>query len=235
MVSVCIATFNGGKYIEQQISSILPQLKKDDQVIISDDSSTDNTLEIIESFNDSRITVIPGQKFHSPIFNFENALKNATGDYIFLCDQDDVWEDNKVDVMLHYLSKYCMVISNCSIIDGNGKQIRESYYSTVPHGCLVRNLIHNHYLGCCMAFRRELLDIALPFPSKIAMHDIWLGLCAAMKNSVLFIPDKLIKYRRHGNNASPTSESSKLPIMYRIEYRLYFIVQLIKRFKIKHL
>ncbi|MDE5758415.1 MAG: glycosyltransferase, partial [Allobaculum sp.] len=91
MISVCIATYNGERYIETQIRSILDQLNEDDEIIISDDSSTDRTLDIIRSLNDSRIKLFAGNKFHSRTFNFENALKQATGDFIFLSDQDDIW------------------------------------------------------------------------------------------------------------------------------------------------
>ena len=91
------------------------------------------------------------------------------------------------------------------------------------------NLIKNHYMGCCMAFRRELLKVALPFPSKIAMHDIWLGLNAACFYSTLFIPDKLVHYRRHGGNASPTADNNNtLSWSYRISYRIYLILQLLR-------
>lgn len=229
-ISVCIATYNGGKYIKEQLDSILTQLGKDDEVIVSDDSSTDDTLAIVESYHDSRLIVLANQKFHSPILNFENALKHVSGDYIFLSDQDDIWEMNKVKVMLPYLSQYSLIVSNCSIIDKDGNLIRESYFnSEVQRTGILKNLIRNNYLGCCMAFKREVLDIALPFPSKIAMHDIWLGLCASAFFSTIFIPNKLICYRRHGNNASVTAEASNLSWRYRISYRIYFLYQLIKR------
>lgn len=103
MISVCIATYNGGKYIKEQLDSILFQLGKDDEVIISDDSSTDDTLSILESYHDERIVILTNQKFHSPVYNFENALKSAKGDFIFLSDQDDIWEPTKVEVMLDSL------------------------------------------------------------------------------------------------------------------------------------
>ena len=83
MISVCIATYYGGKYIKEQLDSILFQLGKDDEVIISDDSSTDDTLSILESYHDERIVILTNQKFHSPVYNFENALKSAKGDFIF--------------------------------------------------------------------------------------------------------------------------------------------------------
>ena len=92
MVSVCLASYNGEKFIKQQIDSILCQLGKHDEIIISDDSSTDRTVQIIKNYNDPRIKLIEDCKFQSPIFNLENALKQAKGDYIFLSDQDDFWE-----------------------------------------------------------------------------------------------------------------------------------------------
>lgn len=230
-ISVCIATYNGEKYLKEQLDSILSQLSGEDEIIISDDSSTDKTLAIIDSYHDERIRVFPNQKFHSPIFNFENALKHARGDYIFLSDQDDVWEGDKVKIILPYLSRYSLVVSNCSIIDKDGKLIREAYFNdNMPKEGVFRNIVHNNYLGCCMAFRKELLRVALPFPAKIAMHDIWLGLCASAFFSTIFIPDKLIRYRRHGNNASDTAGTSSLPWFYRISYRMYFLSQLVKMF-----
>lgn len=230
MISVCIATYNGGKYIKEQLDSILPQLGTKDEIVVSDDSSTDNTLDILFSYDDSRIKVYSNQHFHSPIFNFENALIHAKGDFIFLSDQDDIWESNKVQVMLDALRYAVLVVSDCTMVDKNLKLIKESFFNhKVRKKGVISNLIRNNYLGCCMAFRREVLCKALPFPKCIAMHDIWLGLCASAFYSVEFIPDKLIKYRRHGNNASPTGEKSHYKISYRIIYRIQFIVALMRR------
>lgn len=229
-LSVCIATYNGEEYIKEQLESILMQIDTLDEIIISDDSSSDNTLNIIKSINDKRIKIYPNNKFHSPIFNFENALKKANGDYIFLCDQDDVWLPNKVKIMKSYLKNYDMVVSDCIIVDKNLNQISESFYKKFPpQKGFLQNLIKNHYLGCCMAFKKEILNKALPFPPHIAMHDIWLGLCAEAFFKSTFIEDKLIKYRRHNNNASSTSEKSRLSFKKQILYRLYFLRQIITR------
>ncbi len=89
-ISVCLASYNGEKYIAEQLESILKQLGERDELIISDDSSTDQTLAIIDRFHDRRLRVFPGNSFYNPIFNFENALKQATGEVIALSDQDDV-------------------------------------------------------------------------------------------------------------------------------------------------
>jgi len=108
-ISVCMASYNGEKYIRQQIDSILPQLGESDELIISDDSSTDDTISVVKSINDNRIKLIKDQKFKSPVSNFENAIKNATGDFIFLCDQDDIWQPNKVESVLPFLKQYDLV------------------------------------------------------------------------------------------------------------------------------
>lgn len=230
MISVCIATYNGSKYIKEQLESILSQLGEDDEVVVSDDSSTDSTIEVIGTFCDPRIKVCPCQHFKSPVYNFENALKMAKGDYIFLSDQDDVWEPNKVEVMMRHLQGSTLVTSDCSIVDADMQVIRASFCFDKPRPKgVISNLLHNNFLGCCMAFRKELLDRALPFPADLAMHDIWLGICASAFYSVEFIPDKLIKYRRHGDNASCTGEKSHLSWSYRITYRCHFLKELLKR------
>lgn len=230
MVSVCIATYNGEKYIREQLNSILSQLTVDDEIIISDDSSTDKTIEILREYKDPRIRIFSGGKFHSPIFNFENALKQAKGDYIFLSDQDDIWLDNKVAKMVEALKQYSLVVSDCYVVDKDCNIIRDSFFTKQPTPGILKNIIKNNYIGCCMALRREVLTKALPFPKQIAMHDIWLGLCGSLYYKAIFIPDKLILYRRHGNNASPTGERSKYSLKYKLCYRIELILLLVKRF-----
>ena len=112
MISVCIATYNGERFIERQIISILNQLGSEDEIVIADDGSTDNTLAILKRLNDSRLRVVEGAHRHSPIWNFERALEQAKGEYIFLADQDDVWMPEKVAVTMNYLQKYDCVVSD---------------------------------------------------------------------------------------------------------------------------
>ena len=224
MISVCIPTYNGEMFIKQQIESILRQIDVSDEIIISDDSSSDKTVAIIESFKDSRIKLIKNNNFRSPIFNLENALKHAKGDYVFLSDQDDIWHDKKVEITVPLLNKYNTVVSDCIIIDEKERQISTSYFeknNSKPG--LVSNLFKNSYLGCCMAFDRKILNAALPFPKKIAMHDIWLGLITELIGHPLFINDKLISYRRHTENFSSTTQSSQNSLLYKITYRVQFI------------
>ena len=139
MISVCMATYNGGKHIREQIESILPQLSLNDEIIISDDGSNDETVKIINSFNDKRIKLFFNQRkkeFNSRhalvTSNFENALKNAQGDIIFLSDQDDVWRDDKVKIYVDSLKDYHVVMSNYDVIDSNGVIKEKQYYKSNP-------------------------------------------------------------------------------------------------------
>ena len=235
MISVCIASCNGEKFICQQIDSILNQLEKKDEIIISDDSSTDSTVEIIKSYSDPRIKLLENCKFKSPVFNLENALKLAKGDYIFLADQDDLWKKNKIEITLGYLKEYNVVISDCNLINEDGVETHPSFFElNGSKSGLVHNFIQNSYLGCCMAFDRKILSAILPFPRNIAMHDIWIGIMSELIGKPLFLSEKLVSYRRHSLNFSPTTQKSNFSIWYKIGYRLQFMFYAAMRyFKIK--
>ncbi|UWZ93082.1 glycosyltransferase family 2 protein [[Pasteurella] aerogenes] len=231
-ISVCIATYNGEKYIKEQLSSILIQLKDADEVIISDDNSTDYTLNIINSINDSRVKVFKNQKCKGYTKNFENALEKASGDIIFLSDQDDVWLPNKVVVMLNELNKYDFVVSDNIIVDSQLNTLFESHYAvnnTQPG--FLRNLLLPRYVGACMAFRRNVLDMSLPFPdnSKLCAHDYWISLIAELYFSARMTHQPLILYRRHDSNASTGGNKSKNTLCHKIKVRLYTLYHLLCR------
>ena len=225
MISVCMPTYNGEKFIRIQLESILSQIGNDDEVVISDDSSTDKTVEIIKSFNDSRIHLLENNSFHSPIYNLENALKNAKGDFIFLSDQDDEWTVDKVSVCMEKLKDCDLLIHDADIVDGNGIQTAESFFKLnhTKKGKFY-NLLKNGYLGCCMCFAKKLCEVLLPFPKELPMHDIYIGNFAAFNGyRIKFIEGKLIHYRRHGNNASITSEHSHRKLLSRISDRIIIL------------
>ena len=221
MISVCVATYNGEKFIREQIDSILCQLSSDDEIIVSDDGSTDGTIVIINCIGDKRIRIIEGPRKHSPTFNFENALKEAKGDYIFLADQDDVWKTNKVEMCMKWLQKYDCVVSDAQVTDSNLNPLYPSLYAImqVRQGHIYNTVWKNGYTGCCMAFRRNILEASLPFPKDIPMHDIWIGNVAAYKYNVKFIPDKLILFRRHKETISCNGKGSKYSIWQQMKFR----------------
>lgn len=217
MVSVCMATYNGQKYIREQIDSILCQLSDQDEVIVSDDGSKDKTIDIIKSYNDDRIKIFINKGKHGFVGNFENSLRHASGDYIFLCDQDDYWKPNKVEVVLKALKKYDLVIHNAELVDGQGKSLGKTYYDCLHHNTgFLANLYKTRWLGCCMAFTKEVKDYCLPFPPKITGHDYWIGMLGMLRFKYSFLDDVLMCYRRHGDNLSPSSEKSDHSLWYKL-------------------
>jgi glycosyltransferase involved in cell wall biosynthesis len=206
MVSVCMATFNGGKYIQAQLDSILRQLRPEDELVISDDSSIDNTLEIIRSVPDPRIKLYAGNRFRDPIKNFQNCLRLASGDYIFLADQDDVWIDGKYKQMTRLLKDYDLVISDSVIVDENLQPIAPSFFRFFGSGKgIFRNIARSAYYGSCMAFTRKLLQRSLPFPDTREIgHDLWIGLVGELTGKVLFYEEPLLLYRRHDSAFTQT-------------------------------
>ena len=190
MVSVCMATYNGEKYIKEQIDSILPQLGPKDELIVSDDGSKDRTLEIISSYQDSRILILNSNS-KNIIKNFENALKNAKGEVIFLSDQDDIWHPSKVKECLEHLENHDLVFSEVAVFYNDRSDTTLFYKNKECKTGVLRNIFKNNYIGATMAFKRKVLDKALPFPKGIYMHDIWLAMLAEIIGRTKFIDKKV--------------------------------------------
>jgi glycosyltransferase involved in cell wall biosynthesis len=209
-VSVCMAVHNGALFIKEQLNSILPQLNDKDELVISDDASTDNTLEILQRETSPHIRLLPAQKFGSPTKNFEYVLTHCNKEIIFLADQDDIWHPDKVEIMKRELASCELVVCDCRLVDENRNVVVPSFFSlSSSQNSLLKNLFKNSFVGCCMAFHSKLLKKALPFPMGISMHDQWIGLIAQRYFSVRFIPQTLVDHRRHQANYSSTGGRSK--------------------------
>lgn len=216
-ISVCMAAWNGERYITQQLRSILDQLRTEDEVIIVDDASTDNTRECVRALNDPRIRLIENDRNCGVTQTFERALRHASGEMIFLTDQDDLWEPNKVAVTLAAFREHPgsrMVVSDASIIDEEGKLIAPSYFAArgaFADGCIA-NILRSKYLGCLMAFRSSLRAEIFPFPRKAGvLHDIWIGLRNRLSGGgSVFVEAPLVRYRRHNANATPATGLSRI-------------------------
>lgn len=227
-VSVCMATFNGARFVEAQVESILRELRPGDELVVSDDGSTDATVDKVRSFSDARVRILAASRLGvAP--NFEHALRHAAGDYIFLSDQDDVWLPGKLEVMCEALANNVLAVSNCKLVDAELRVMNESYFDLVQSGPgFLRNLFRNTYLGCCMAFRRELLDLALPIPRGVA-HDYWIGMVGELLERPAFVPGPLLLYRRHRRAASSAGWKSRRPLAARFAARFRLGAELLKR------
>ena len=241
MISVCLCSYNGSQYIHEQISSILIQLSHEDELIISDDCSSDNTNTIVKNFNDSRIRHIKNLTNIGHVKNFQNAIAQCNGDYIFLSDQDDVWFPNKIILVmsvfnlkinnnvllvhheLSYVNATLTPLSRPSRKLNFGKQnsisfILNQFYSAQIFGC-----------GC--AFRKDLKKWLLPFPNYTYAHDHWLAICASIAGDVFLMEAKLVSYRQHNNNLTPKNKLSFIKIIVlRIKLFTLFMISLF-RFK----
>ena len=237
MNSVCVTTYNGERYIEQQLRSILEQIAADDEVIVSDDGSTDNTLKIVDSIGDKRIR-IRHSSAHYFKDNFIEAMCEAKGDIIFVSDQDDVWLPGKYERCIKELEEVDLVCTNSEMTDGELNIIEPNFFSIYHSGPGVfKNALNNTYYGSCMAFRRSLLKAALPMPSTREIgHDIWLGLVAEMTGKVRFIDTPYLLYRRHEDAKTSTNgllHRSKRPLWLKIWNRVV-VLYYVSKFKLNH-
>lgn len=238
MVSVCIATYNGEKYLRQQLDSILAQIGREDEIVISDDNSSDRTLALIASYDDKRIRVLHHDPtkitttfpLDKPTHNFENALQHARGDIIFLADQDDVWLKGKVETMLAELQDADFAVHDCVVADDHLENIiHPSYFDYIGiHQGVWKNWKKATYLGCCMAMRKEVVLRAMPFPKTMVGHDLWLGIIADRYFKTKIVKRKLIRYRKHTNSKTTSGGKSKNTLWFKIRYRLTILMHIIR-------
>jgi glycosyltransferase involved in cell wall biosynthesis len=205
-----MATCNGSQFIKEQLQSILVQLGPDDELLVSDDNSSDDTVQLIKSFNDPRIS-IDLNHFGNPVLNFEYLVQKAKGDYVFLSDQDDIWAPNKVEIFLKVFmnnSDVSLVLSDIQIINIEGEKVNKVFYQNGFKTGFLKNILINNFIGCSMAFRKEIRNFILPFPKSIAMHDWWIGTCCLLFSKIYFIDQKLHNYRRHDYNFTQKGKTS---------------------------
>jgi len=224
MRSVAMAAYQGMPYIVKQLESVLVQLAPDDEVIISDNGSTDGTLEYLQSAaqSDARIHLLSLPLPKGVLPNFQNALEHCRGDIIFLCDQDDIWKDNKVEKISRLFGanpNLLAIQADAELIDADDRLTVPSFFAHRQCGPGVwKNYKKNTWQGCSMAIRCSLLDIALPFPGRIPMHDVWIGMLADLAGEVQFLPEVLTSYRRHADNTSGDKPANWCQV---ILWRLY--------------
>ncbi len=235
MISVCMATYNGEKYLRQQLESILSQLSPQEaEIVIADDGSTDETLQFVDSLKDSRIRVLPAEKHLGTIYNYERALQAAKGDVLFLADQDDIWLPGKVTVVLDGLKECDLVMHDaymlCPKDSQEGVWLRFGKLSDIrPYRSgVLRNWWKNSFTGCCMAFRRDVLEKALSFPKNLPMHDQWLGIVAERYFRTRWIGEPLTEYRQHSSNATHIG-NSPAGILQKIKWRVDLACAILSR------
>lgn len=207
-VSVAMVTYNGERFLREQLESILCQLTEQDEVVVSDDGSADSTRKILEEYQnrDSRVRVTEGPQAGVKK-NVEYVLRQCRGGIIFLADQDDIWKEDKVKRVLKTMEeeKCTLVIHDAEVFqEETGQTVQKSFFAfRSAKAGVFKNIIKNSYIGCCMVFRKELLEKVLPIPDNIEMHDQWIGILNDFYfKKAVFLQEPLLLYRRHGENSS---------------------------------
>jgi glycosyltransferase involved in cell wall biosynthesis len=225
-IAVCLASYQGAGFIAEQIQSILPQLQPGDRIYLSDDGSSDSTVEIASGLSAS-VTVVGAERVGGVVANFERALAAAyAGDaeLFVLCDQDDVWLPGRLELIRSGLDKHDLLLLDGLLVDGALAPMGKTISAAVGvRAGFWRNLGKNSFIGCCMAFRRSVLDATLPFPKGIWWHDWYIGLVAEVFFDIKRYSEHTMLYRRHGGNHSPTGEKSRYGLGKKLAIRLTMV------------
>jgi glycosyltransferase involved in cell wall biosynthesis len=213
-MSVCMATYNGSAYVEEQIASILDQLPATGELVVYDDASRDGTPELVAAIagRDRRVRLHRGERNLGYVRAFERAMLAATGEILLLSDQDDVWTPAHVPALVEALSRGAVAASELRLLsDGRALPrpvLGGAWHLDFPPGApAIRRVMTGMapYFGCAMAVRRDLLDVVLPFPSFLTeSHDLWIALCGDLGGEMVHTREVTVLRRLHESNASPS-------------------------------
>lgn len=215
-----MATYNGVRYLAAQIDSILAQLGPGDELLVADDGSTDDTLGLLAGYGPA-LRVVATTRVGGVVANFSRVLGEARGDLILLADQDDVWLAGRVDAMRSALCHCDLVLTNAQVCDEALRPTGATLFGQIGAASgFWHNLLRNSFVGCCMGFRRELLQGVLPVPPMTPWHDWLIGLVGCLRGRVCLLDTPWLLYRRHGSNTSATGEASRNRLWRKIALRV---------------
>ena len=211
-ISVAMAVYNGETYLPEQLDSILSQLEPGDEIVVSYDKSKDGTWALLQDYATRYPQIKVLENPHPGINgNFNNAIAGCTGDYVFICDQDDRWAENKRAAVVETFQKTGadMVIHNGVHIDGEGKTISEPFFTLfrIGNGKL-KNILKPRYSGCCTAFTKEMAAKIMPMPMVLDAYDHWIGTIGEFMGTIAYDDRILLYHRLHGGNVTPVSTRS---------------------------
>ncbi|ACL40382.1 glycosyl transferase family 2 [Pseudarthrobacter chlorophenolicus A6] len=210
-VSVCMATYNGQEYVAEQIQSILSQLSPADELIIVDDASKDNTLDVVRRLEDPRIVLLPSAENKGYVASFEKAVSASRGEYIMLSDQDDIWLPGRVETLVNALQTKDFAASNFTVFGGPANRYHKVQLKESDSGRWLANLVTTWigirpYYGCTMAFTSRAKNMILPFPKFLnETHDQWIAIVGNRNRSMVHVAAPTVARRLHDDNTTPKS------------------------------
>ena len=209
-----MCTYNGARYLPEQLDSICAQSYSNIEIIVVDDCSTDETVEILQDYQsrDLRIEVFQNPKNLGFVQNFSKAISLATGDYIALADQDDIWKPYKLEKFANKIQNHLLIYSDAILVDPDGlplnRELTRPTDNLVSGHCNQAFLFKNCVSGNTLMFKRELLQHILPIPN-VSFHDIWIAFVASSIGTITYTEEALIYYRRHENQVTDTQKHKK--------------------------
>ncbi|MDQ0240011.1 glycosyltransferase [Arthrobacter bambusae] len=217
-VSVCLAAYKGSRFIEEQIASILGDLGPDDELVVVDDASPDDTAEIVKGIRDPRIRLVGASVNKGYVRTFEQAVKMSRGEFIMLSDQDDVWIPGRVDIMLDALADHKIVAGNFDVLGGGPRpwipRLRASDSGRHLANLFAILIGYRAYYGCAMGIRRDALSYFVPIPSYVnESHDLWLAICGNVARSIRHLDESTVLRRLHDDNQTPAGWRSLVKII----------------------
>lgn len=209
-LSIILPTYNGAHYIGQQIDSILGQTFGNFELLISDDASSDQTCEILDDYarRDQRISIRKQERNLGFKRNFEFLLREATGRYVALADQDDIWLPTHIELLMKNIGNSLIACGNSELVDSSGRSMGKTMkdeagieFFPIDMESQFHHLLYNNFVqGCTALISRKLIDLALPIPDDVRFHDYWLASVAALSLPIVYVDETIVKYRQHTKN-----------------------------------
>ena len=239
-IDILLSSYNGERFLKQQLDSIVAQTFPTWRILIRDDGSTYNTLEVVSSYTsrDPRVQFLNDKGHRGACGSFATLIEHAVAPYIMLCDQDDIWYPEKIQTMMSAMqtaekkfpSSPLLVVSDLHVIDEHQRTIAPSFWkyqglSPETGSSFASLVIQNKFPGCSMLLNQALCELVLGIPEQAVMHDWWIAMAAAAFGHIIIMPDPLTHYRQHQSNTIGISRDNKLSeILFSIARSIYGII-----------
>ena len=223
LVSIALATYNGEKFIAEQMESILNQSFQDFEVVVRDDCSTDRTYDLLCQYarKDSRIILKRNEHTLGFSKNFKAIVDDCSGEYIAFSDQDDIWEKKHLEILLSIIGNKDVACGNALLVDQDNNSLGFTMKEVVGMKTEIKSdricwrlFFDNFVQGAAMLVRRELCEEYLPVPDTVRFHDYWLALVASLNNGAIYTSEIILRYRQHGNNVTSNIKNSIIREIY---------------------
>jgi len=231
LISIAMSSYNGERFIQEQIDSILDQSYSNLELVITDDGSSDKTIEIIKNYqkNDTRIKLYQNEVNLGFVQNFGKAISLCKGDYIALADQDDIWKKDKLKTFIEKIGENVLIYSDADLVDEHAVSMGEELIRPARELVSGANnrafLLENCVSGNTLMFKKELLQYILPIPEGASFHDRWIVFVASTYGSITFTKEPMTYYRRYSEQITKKREKDYEGFLDRLKQKKEFKVK----------